>query len=114
MLTCKLVVLSMAETAVAIMVVSLPSMRGYLRGGRFFSSRQTYGHSSSDRHLRTPNRRSTSNNRRPNTRSPSNEDDTGSEIELNAMDNKNVIVETHEITVESAPATENDRVAFGQ
>jgi hypothetical protein len=114
MLICKLVVLSMAETAVAIMVVSLPSMRGYLRGGRFFSSRQTYGHSSSDRHLRTPNMRSTSNNRRPSTRSPSNDEDTGSEVELNVIDNKNVIVQTHRISVDISPATDHDRLAFGQ
>lgn len=111
MLTYTLVVLSMAEMAVAIMVVSLPSMRSYLRRGSFFSSRQTDGHSSSDHALRPSWRRSTQNRSRRSARSRRSEESSGSEVELNGM-SKNVITKTHEISVESAPITEKDR--FGQ
>ena len=103
----------MAEMAVAIMVVSLPSMRSYLRRGGFFSSRQTYGHSSSDQHLRTPNRKSTYNHTTRSARSRRDGDDSGSEVELNDI-NKNIIVETHEINVDISPVTADDRLEFGK
>lgn len=109
LLTFVLVVLSMAEVAVAIMVVSLPSMRGYLRRGKMFASKQTYGYSSSEHHHRTPNARSehlkfSSNIKsKDSTRSRPDEEDSGSEVELNIMGRKNAIYETRRISVQFSP-----------
>ncbi|KAF3005976.1 hypothetical protein E8E13_010360 [Curvularia kusanoi] len=100
-------VLSMAEMAVAIMVVSLPSMRSYLRRGGFFASKQTYGYSASG-HQYAPNSRSehlklSSNNKsKHSARSRPDEEDSGSEVELNIM-GKNVIYETRRISVQFSP-----------
>ncbi|KAH9881158.1 hypothetical protein J1614_001653 [Plenodomus biglobosus] len=97
-------VLSMAEMAVAIMVVSLPSMRAYLRRGGIFASRRTYGSSSSNNHHhRTPNARSehvklSSGNRSKQSRT--NDEDSGSEVELNSISRKDVIYETRRISVQ--------------
>lgn len=107
----------MAEMAVAIMVVSLPSMRGYLRRGGMFASKQTYGYSSSDHHHRTPNNRSdrirlSSNRSKQGSRNPLDEEDSGSEVELNMMGRKNVIYETRRISVQFSPVDdklENDK-----
>ncbi|KAJ4400017.1 hypothetical protein N0V91_008992 [Didymella pomorum] len=99
-------VLSMAEMAVAIMVVSLPSMRAYLRRGGFFAgSRRTYGSSSSNPHRppidRTPHSKLSSNSRsKSSCRISADGDDSGSEVELNAMGRKDVIYATRRISVQ--------------
>ncbi|KAH9874301.1 hypothetical protein IAQ61_004932 [Plenodomus lingam] len=107
-------VLSMAEMAVAIMVVSLPSMRANLRRGGVFASRRTYGSSSSNyHHNRTPNARSdhlklSSNNKsKLSARSRADEEDSGSEVELNMMTRKDVIYETRRISVQFSDSTED-------
>jgi hypothetical protein len=102
----------MAEMAVAIMVVSLPSMRSYLRRGGFFASKQTYGYSSSDQQHRTPNVRSTNNKSKHSARSHPDEEDSGSEVELNLMGKKNVIYETRRISVQFSPV--DDRLESGK
>lgn len=100
------VVLSMAEMAVAIMVVSLPSMRHWLRRGGLFSSNKNSGNSSSRSKygLRTPIVGSNGFSRpiirgKPSGRGPIDED-SGSEVELNIMGRKDVIYETRRISVE--------------
>jgi hypothetical protein len=101
------VVLSMAEMAVAIMVVSLPSMRAYIRRGGIFASKQTHGSSSSYHYShRTPIARSehlklSSHSRtKHSARSRGDEEDSGSEVELNSMSRKDVIYETRRVSVQ--------------
>jgi hypothetical protein len=99
------VVLSMAEMAVAIMVVSLPSMRHWLRRGGIFSSNKNGSSSSRSKYgLRTPIVGSNGFTRpmirgKPSGRGPIDED-SGSEVELNIMGRKDVIYETRRISVE--------------
>jgi hypothetical protein len=99
-------VFSMAEMAVAIMVVSLPSMRSFLRRGGIFSSNKHAGSSSSRSKygLRTPTVGSTGYTTHSIRGKPSArvrvEDDSGSEVELNIMGRKDVIYETRRISVE--------------
>jgi hypothetical protein len=99
-------VLSMAEMAVAIMVVSLPSMRSFLRRGGIFSSNKNSGGSSSRSKygLRTPIVGSSGFTRHSIRGKPSNrvpiDEDSGSEVELNVMGRKDVIYETRRISVE--------------
>ena len=96
----------MAEMAVAIMVVSLPSMRAYLRRGGIFASKRTYGSSSSNPHRRTSIDQSShlklsSNNRSKHSgRIHADEEDSGSEVELNVISRKDVIYETRRISVQ--------------
>ncbi|EAT76514.1 hypothetical protein HBI56_230980 [Parastagonospora nodorum] len=98
-------VLSMAEMAVAIMVVSLPSMRHWLRRGGIFSSNKNESSSSRSKYgLRTPIVGSNGFTRpmirgKPSGRGPIDED-SGSEVELNIMGRKDVIYETRRISVE--------------
>ncbi|UPX18612.1 uncharacterized protein EKO05_0008906 [Ascochyta rabiei] len=104
-------VLSMAEIAVAIMVVSLPSMRAYIRRGGIFASRRRYGSSSSNPH-RTPVSRSehlklSSNDRsKTSARSRLEEEDSGSEVELNVLGRKDVIYETRRVSVQFSESNE--------
>lgn len=104
----------MAEMAVAIMVVSLPSMRAYLRRGGFFAgSKRTYGSSSSNPHHRTPTDRAPHSKLSSNSKSKSScrisadGDDSGSEVELNAMARKDVIYATRRISVQFSPSIED-------
>jgi hypothetical protein len=97
-------VLSMAEMAVAIMVVSLPAMRSFLRrGGIFSSNKKSAGSSSRPSYgLRTPNIVSS---RFDSIRNKQNaqvriEDDSGSEVELNTMGRTDVIYATRRISVQ--------------
>ncbi|KAJ4986625.1 archaeal flagellin n-terminal-like domain-containing protein [Stagonosporopsis vannaccii] len=102
-------VLSMAEMAVAIMVVSLPSMRAYIRRGGIFASKRTYGDSSSNHHHRTPVARSehvklsSSSRSKHGSRMHPDEEDSGSEVELNMLSRKDVIYETRRISVQFSP-----------
>jgi hypothetical protein len=106
------VVLSMAEMAVAIMVVSLPSMRSFLRRGGIFASRKTFGSSgsrgakygvnssgagSSNRFVISANK---SRHQDPI------DEDSGSEVELNTMSRKDVIYETRRVSVQFSNSTE--------
>jgi hypothetical protein len=103
----------MAEMAVAIMVVSLPSMRAYLRRGGFFASRRTYGSSSSNPNNRMPGDRTSHSKISSNSRSKhsgrfyGDEDDSGSEVELNVMGRKDVIYETRRISVQFSDPIED-------
>jgi hypothetical protein len=105
--------MSMAEMAVAIMVVSLPSMRSFLKRGGLFSSRKTLGSSASrtDYGHHTPaagshNRFVISSNK-SKYRDPLDED-SGSEVELNTMERKDVIYETRRISVEFSHSLEDE------
>jgi hypothetical protein len=106
------VVLSMAEMAVAIMVVSLPSMRSFLRRGGIFASRKTFG-SSASRGVKygvnssgagSSNRFVISANKSRH-QDPIDED-SGSEVELNTMSRKDVIYETRRVSVQFSNSTE--------
>lgn len=99
------VVLSMTEMAVAIMVVSLPSMRSFLRRGSLFSSNKkshssesrTYGHqtpASGSHNFLRPSRRG------KHTVRVHTDEDSGSEVELNTMSRKDVIYETRRVSVQ--------------
>ncbi|KAJ8117177.1 hypothetical protein OPT61_g1556 [Boeremia exigua] len=104
-------VLSMAEIAVAIMVVSLPSMRAYVRRGGIFSKRK-YGDSSSNHQHHTANTRSDhlelSSNSKTKHRAGDfqDEEDSGSEVELNMVNRKDVIYETRRISVQFSTVDE--------
>lgn len=108
----------MAEMAVAIMVVSLPSMRAYIRRGGIFASKRTYGASSSNNIHRTPIARSEhvklSSGSRSKHGSPMQLDDdgSGSEVELNMLSRKDVIYETRRISVQFSPA--DDKPEYGK
>lgn len=103
----------MAEMAVAIMVVSLPSMRAYIRRGGILTSKGLYGSSSSNRHR---HRASTARTERfalsskegSKCSAPTHpEDDSGSEVELNIMRRKDVIYETRRISVQFSDPADN-------
>ena len=95
----------MAEMAVAIMVVSLPSMRSFLQRGGIFSSKKVSAYSSSRGYgHQIPDAGSnsfalSSKRSRYNARVQI-EDDSGSEVELNTMGRKDVIYETRRISVQ--------------
>ncbi|KAF2123835.1 hypothetical protein P153DRAFT_351315 [Dothidotthia symphoricarpi CBS 119687] len=99
-------VLSMAEMAAAIMVVSLPSMRSSLRRGGIFSSMKTFGSSSSrteNNHRKLTsgsNRFTISSSRAKHDARVHLEEDSGSEVELNSIGRKDVIYETRRISVQ--------------
>ncbi|KAB2107707.1 hypothetical protein AG0111_0g4331 [Alternaria gaisen] len=106
-------VLSMAEMAVAIMVVSLPSMRSFLRRGTLFSSNKksrssesrTYGHqtpASGSHNFLRPSRRG-KHSVRVHT-----DEDSGSEVELNTMARKDVIYETHRVSVQFSKSQDEE------
>lgn len=103
----------MAEMAVAIMVVSLPSMRAYLRRGGFFAgSKHTYGSSSNTHHRtqidRTPHSKLSLHSRsKSSCRISADGDDSGSEVELNTMGRKDVIYATRRISVQFSPSMED-------
>ncbi|KAF1969643.1 archaeal flagellin N-terminal-like domain-containing protein [Bimuria novae-zelandiae CBS 107.79] len=88
-------VLSMAEMSVAIIVVSLPSMRGFLRRGSFFSSKKHYGSCTGGYGPQTPIMTFGCSNKRARVTL---EEDSGSEVELNALTRKDVIYETRRIS----------------
>jgi hypothetical protein len=86
----------MAEMAVAIIVVSLPSMRSYLRSGTLFSSssrRSQKGYAGS-RDLMSSDRRG------KNMVSVRSGDDEGSQVELNNLARSDVIYETTRVSVQ--------------
>lgn len=106
-------VLSMAEMAVAIMVVSLPSMRSFLRRGTLFSSNKksrssesrTYGHqtpASGSHNFLRPSRRG-KHSVRVHT-----DEDSGSEVELNTMTRKDVIYETRRVSVQFSKSQDDE------
>ena len=114
-----LVVLSMSEMTVAIMVVSLPSMRAYIRHGGIFASKRTYG-SSSTQHPshRTPFSRSEhlklSSCGRSEYRAGTHADkeESGSEVELEKFGRNDVIYETRRISVQfSDPLNDTHELA---
>ncbi|KAL5378365.1 hypothetical protein DPSP01_009122 [Paraphaeosphaeria sporulosa] len=94
-------VLSMAEMSVSIMVVALPSMRSFLRRGSLFSSKKTYGSSTSRTGygVQTPIVTFGTSGRRK-ARIDDILDDSGSEVELNTMQRKDVIYETKQVSVQ--------------
>lgn len=96
-----LVVLSMAEMAVAIMVVSLPSMRGYLRRGSLFSSKRNPYSSSTSRSgygPQTPIVTFGSSSKKVRVQA---DEDSGSEVELNTIAHRSdVIYETRRVSVQ--------------
>ncbi|KAL6150785.1 hypothetical protein ACJQWK_00443 [Exserohilum turcicum] len=107
----------MAELAIAIIVVSLPSMRSFLRRGSFFSlgkksrsseSRTTYGQrtpaTGSQGYLR-PSRKG------KHTVRIHSEEDSGSEVELNSLGRKDVIYETRRISVQFSRSQDEDSEA---
>lgn len=105
------VVLSMAEMAVAIMVVSIPSMRAYIRRGGIFASRRTCGDSYSNHH-RTPVGRSehlklSSSDKSTHGSRTRQDEDSGSEVELNMLNRKDVIYETRRISVQFSPVDDS-------
>jgi len=105
-------VLSMAEMAVAIMVVSLPAMRSFLRRGGIFSSNKKAAYSSSrpGYGLRTSIVVSSgvkSIRSKHNTQVQI-DDDSGSEVELNTMGRTDVIYATRRVSVQFSN-TEHDR-----
>lgn len=104
----------MAEMAVAIMVVSLPSMRAYIRRGGILASKGLYGSSSSNRHRHrisiTRNERFALSSKEGSKGSAPvhpEEDDSGSEVELNTIRRKDVIYETRRISVQFSDSTES-------
>jgi hypothetical protein len=109
----------MAEMAVAIMVVSLPSMRSFLRRGSFFSSNKNSGSSSSRNYgLQTPVSGSKDFLRHPyrskrSTRVQIHED-SGSEVELNTMGRTDVIYETRHISVQFSKSLDEDSKDLGR
>ncbi|KAH7380546.1 hypothetical protein DE146DRAFT_637540 [Phaeosphaeria sp. MPI-PUGE-AT-0046c] len=114
-------VLSMAEMAVAIMVVSLPSMRGFLRRGGIFSSNKNSGSSSyrSKYGIRTPLSGSNNGFVRPTIRVKHNvrartDDDSGSEVELNNMSRKDVIYETRRVSVQYSKSLDDEMGRSGK
>ena len=114
------VVLSMAELATAIIVVSLPSMRSFLRTGGFFSfhkkshtseSRTTYGQ-------RTPANGSQgfmrASRRGKHTVRIHSDEESGSEVELNSLGRKNVIYETRRVSVQFSRSQDEDSETVGK
>jgi hypothetical protein len=91
----------MAEMAVAIMVVSLPSMRSFLRRGGIFSSHKFSGSSSSNTKygLRTPIAKHHSFRGKSHARAQRDED-SGSEVELTTMGRTDVIYKTRHVSVQ--------------
>ncbi|EDU42623.1 conserved hypothetical protein [Pyrenophora tritici-repentis Pt-1C-BFP] len=114
------VVLSMAEMAVAIMVVSLPSMRSFLRRDGIFSSNKK-SHSSSSNGAygqRTPGTGS-QGFIRPTRRVKHSvhvhtEEDSGSEVELNTMARKDVIYETRRVSVQFSRSQDEESGIYGK
>lgn len=98
----------MAELAVAIMVVSLPSMRAYVRRGGIFAPKRTYGSFTSqyqDQHYRNSKARSekfklSSNAKKFETTQGHSDQGSGSEVELHILGRKDVIYESCRISVE--------------
>lgn len=112
--------LSMTEMAVAIMVVSLPSMRSFLRRGGIFSSNKKSHSSTSHGEYgqRTP-RTESQGYLRPSRRVKHSvrvhtEDDSGSEVELNTMARKDVIYETRRVSVQFSTSQDEERENFGK
>ena len=110
----------MAELAIAIIVVSLPSMRSFLRRGGFFSSnkksrssesRTAYGErtpaSGSHGFLR-PSRRG------KHTVRIHTDEDSGSEVELNSLGRKDVIYETRRVSVQYSRSQDEDTEHVGK
>ncbi|USP77939.1 hypothetical protein yc1106_05213 [Curvularia clavata] len=113
-------VLSMAELATAIIVVSLPSMRSFLRTGGFFSfhkkshtseSRTTYGQ-------RTPANGSQgfmrASRRSKHTVRIHSDEESGSEVELNSIGRKDVIYETRRVSVQFSQSQDEDSHMVGK
>ena len=97
----------MAEMATAIIIVCLPSMRGYLRRGSLLSafsikkSHPSSGESGSRSYgPPTPLVTFGSSNKRPRVQL---DEDSGSEIELNGMARQDVIYETKRVSVQFDP-----------
>lgn len=114
------VVLSMAELATAIIVVSLPSMRSFLRTGGFFSlhkkshtseSRTTYGQ-------RTPANGSQgfmrASRRGKHTVRIHSDEESGSEVELNSIGRKDVIYETRRVSVQFSQSQDDGSETVGK
>lgn len=105
----------MAEMAVAIMVVSLPSMRGFLRRGSMFSSsRKHYGSSASRTGgygPQTPIVTFGSSNKRARVQL---DEDSGSEVELNTMSRTDVIYETRRVSVQFSNKTADSELSKGK
>jgi hypothetical protein len=109
-----IVILSMAEMTVAIMVVSLPSMRSFLRRGGIFSSKKTSGYSGSHGgKYGVQSSAAGSSNRfvitaRKNRHQDPLDEDSGSEVELNTMGRKDVIYETRRVSVQFSNSQEEE------
>jgi hypothetical protein len=111
----------MAEMSVAIMVVSLPSMRSFIRRGGIFSSNKHSAGSSGSRSaygLRTPVAGSKDFMRHP-YRSKRDArvhtyEDSGSEVELNTMGRTDVIYETRHISVQFSKSLDEESKELGR
>jgi hypothetical protein len=109
------VVLSMAELATAIIVVSLPSMRSFLRRGGFFSFNNKKSRSSESRTTyaqRTPANGSQGflrpSRRGKHTVRIHSDEESGSEVELNSIGRKDVIYETRRVSVQFSRSQEDN------
>lgn len=110
----------MAELAIAIIVVSLPSMRSFLRRGGFFSfhkksrtsdSRTTYGQrtpASGSQGFMRPSRRG------KHTVRIHSDEESGSEVELNSLGRKDVIYETRRVSVQFSRSQDEDSEPVGK
>ncbi|EMD63946.1 hypothetical protein COCSADRAFT_182109 [Bipolaris sorokiniana ND90Pr] len=113
-------VLSMAELAIAIIVVSLPSMRSFLRRGSFFSfhkksrtsdSRTTYGQrtpANGSQGFMRPSRRG------KHTVRIHSDEESGSEVELNSFGRKDVIYETRRVSVQFSRSQDENNEPVGR
>jgi Leucine-rich repeat (LRR) protein len=95
----------MTEMAAAIMVVSLPSMRSFLRRGTLFSSNKKSRSSDSRTYGPQTPASGSHNYLRPSKKGRHSvrvhtDDDSGSEVELNTMGRKDVIYETRRVSVQ--------------
>jgi hypothetical protein len=110
----------MAEMAVAIMVVSLPSMRSFIRRGGIFSSNKNSGSSGSRSAygLRTPVSGSKDFMRHPYRSKREvrvhTDEDSGSEVELNTMARTDVIYETRHISVQFSKSRNEESKELGR
>lgn len=98
------VVLSMAEMAIAIMVVSLPAMRSFLRRGSFFSlSKKSTSYPSRPGYAqRTPvaGSKGFGSVRSKNRPRVLHDEESGSEVELNNVARTDVIYATRRVSVQ--------------
>lgn len=92
---------SMAELAVAIIVVSLPALKTLLRR----NGNSTSAHSKSYSHGNGAN---ASSQQRSDFGGNAPSDDTGSDVELNQIGKSDVIYETKEISIDSRPMEDQE------